>query len=181
MLTVSNEFDHLIRTTQRVGEGNFNLPRRDSDITEFALLNQHFQTMTHALKSRNESIQEFAYLASHDLQEPLRMIQSFIHILKVEYSHAFDEKGLEYFHYVEDGASRLSSLIKDILIYSRASDQYNINESIDLNETLNVVKNQLALFLQENDAIVHISDLPTIHGNTNMLMQLIQNLNSQMQ
>ena len=176
MFTITNEFDHLIRTTSLVSEGTYVIPDHDeSDITEFALLNQQFKIMTQTIKSRNDSIQEFAYLASHDLQEPLRMIQSFIHILKIEYSHLFDPKGLEYFQYVEDGASRLSSLIKGILVYSRASDQYKINEEVDLNNILNIVEKQLALFLKENHTKINVSALPIVKGNVNMVIQVIQN------
>lgn len=123
----------------------------------------------------NQSLEQFAYVASHDLQEPLRKIQSFGDLLKRQYEEQLGE-GVEYLHRMQSGASRMSVLIKDLLTFSRISNRQETMDVVSLADTLETVLNDLELIISETNATIHTGVLPSVQGDVTQLGQLFQNL-----
>lgn len=123
----------------------------------------------------NQELEHFAYVASHDLQEPLRTITSFIQILDRKYGNMFDEDGKQFMGYITDGTRRMQNLIRDLLAYSRVN-RFNTNyEEVDLNDVFDAVNQALNDKINENDAIILAENLPVIQGNKIQLIQVFQN------
>jgi light-regulated signal transduction histidine kinase (bacteriophytochrome) len=128
------------------------------------------------LKRSNKDLEQFAYVASHDLQEPLRMVSSFTQLLERKYRDKLDEDANEYIWYVVDGAKRMQSLINDLLSYSRVTTKVKDFAKINLNETVDEALFNLEIAIEENDAIVVVDSLPQIHGDSSQMVQLFQNI-----
>ncbi len=128
------------------------------------------------LKRSNRDLEQFAYLASHDLQEPLRMVSSFTELLSLEYNERLDAKGREYLHFAHDGAVRMSALIQDILAYSRIGRDMDMSGAVDLNHVVSAAVGKLSALIEETSAMVSHGALPTVRGNAAMLAVLFQNL-----
>ncbi|WP_373515067.1 ATP-binding protein [Persicitalea sp.] len=124
----------------------------------------------------NENLQEFAYIASHDLQEPLRKIQSFSSLLKSKYGNELGKDGLDYLNRMNAAGVRMSTLIKDLLTYSQITTRQQIYGSVALNTVISEVLNILELEIQERQAQIVVPDLPVINGDASQLGQLFQNL-----
>ncbi|MFO7822693.1 MAG: ATP-binding protein [Cyclobacterium sp.] len=139
-------------------------------------LNQALEKKAHDLSRSNEELEQFAYVASHDLQEPLRMISSFIALLGRKYGERLDEKGMQYIHFAVDGASRMRQIILDLLTYSRVGKNLEENPRIQvaflLDEVLHLYRKQI----REKKAVVHYKDLPEVWVDKYLLGQLFQNL-----
>ena len=133
------------------------------------------QASIHDLKRSNDNLQQFAYIASHDLQEPLRKIQSFGDILKTQYSAQLGA-GMDHLQRMQSAASRMSALIKDLLTFSRISTQQEATTSVSLKKALNSVLSDLELTIQETGAVIDVDPLPTVPGDTSQVGQLFQNL-----
>lgn len=127
------------------------------------------------LKRSNENLQQFAYIASHDLQEPLRKIQSFGDILKEQYQTSLGD-GIMYLDRMQQSAGRMSTLIKDLLNYSRISTGQELRELVSLPVILDTVLSDLELVIRDTGAVVRIDPLPAIRGDASQLRQLFQNL-----
>lgn len=128
------------------------------------------------LTQTNQELEHFAYVASHDLQEPLRTITSFIQILDRRYRDKLDDEGLQFMGFIVDGAKRMQSLIHDLLQYSRINRHNTSYEKIDLNEILHTVSGVLKEKIEENNALVMAEHLPEVYGNRIQLTQVFQNL-----
>lgn len=124
----------------------------------------------------NQELEHFAYVASHDLQEPLRTITSFIQILEKRYRGKIDEDGQQFMGFVVEGAKRMQTLIHDLLEYSRINRFNTSYEEIDLNDIFTTVNRVLKEKIDSNDAIVLSEHLPVIHGSRLQLTQVFQNL-----
>jgi PAS domain S-box-containing protein len=124
----------------------------------------------------NKELEHFAYVASHDLQEPLRKITSFIDLLERQYKDQLDEKADEYIERVVDGAARMQQLITDLLEYSRVGQDEISLTSIDLEAVLSRVLSNLGTEIVENSAVIAHDPLPTIQANESLLDRLLQNL-----
>jgi PAS domain S-box-containing protein len=124
----------------------------------------------------NQELEHFAYVASHDLQEPLRTITSFIQILERRYTNKLDEDAIQFMGFVVDGAKRMQTLIHDLLEYSRINRFNTGYEKIDLNEIFNTVSRVLKDKIESNDALVIAENLPYVYGNRIQLTQVFQNL-----
>ena len=127
------------------------------------------------LELKNKELEQFAYVASHDLQEPLRTISSFTELIKKKYIGQFDTKADSYFNYIHQSSERMRVLIKDLLDYSRigrAKELQEVNCGIVLKETLA----DLAMAINESHAQVKSWPLPVINGNPTEIKQLFQNL-----
>jgi len=127
------------------------------------------------LQSRNSDLEQFAYVASHDLQEPLRTIASYVELLEVKYSENFDADGKQYMRYVVQSTHRLKKLIKDLLEYSRIGSSYR-SERIDMNQLADEVLADLGQLIAESNAKVNLEPLPKIQGSTTDLKLLLLNL-----
>lgn len=140
------------------------------NITEEVMLREE-------LKRSNSELQNFAYIASHDLQEPLRMVTSFLDLLKVEYGGQLSDEADQYIDFAVDGAQRMKQLIQDLLTYSRISTQGGNFTQINLNLILQYALTDLSLKIQETDAQIHYGEnLPTIQGDESQLIRLFVNL-----
>ena len=128
------------------------------------------------LKRSNEDLRQFTAVASHDLQEPLRTITSFGQLLEKKHGKSLDEDGLKLIHYMISGASRLHSLIGDLLTYSNVEGQRLHFESVDCNAILSRVREALDAVLTSTDGKLVSDGLPTISGDRSQVFQLFQNL-----
>ncbi|ADB36221.1 ATP-binding protein [Spirosoma linguale] len=133
------------------------------------------QASIHDLQRSNDNLQQFAYVASHDLQEPLRKIQSFGDLLKNQYADNLGE-GIDYLKRMQTAANRMSTLIRDLLSFSRITTRQEVTETVSLAETLSMVVLDLEVMIQETGAEMRIHPLPTVLGDRSQLIQLFQNL-----
>lgn len=129
-----------------------------------------------ALEQRNRELQDFAYVASHDLQEPLRKIRAFADLLIEDFNDALDDTGRYYLERMQDGAKRMSQLISDLLDYSRVTTRAQPFEPVDLNKVMHHVISDLELRISDAEASIDVDDLPTIEGDETQIRQLLQNL-----
>ncbi|PRZ21239.1 PAS domain S-box protein [Flavobacterium granuli] len=125
-------------------------------------INQKLETQTKELQRSNEELEQFAFITSHDLQEPLRMITSFMDQLKRKYADQLDDKALQYIHYATDGAKRMKQIILDLLLYSRANSPTEQKEPIKLNEILSEFLLLRRKLIEEKNAIISYDDLPVL-------------------
>ncbi|GGD34766.1 PAS domain S-box protein [Flavobacterium orientale] len=139
-------------------------------------LNTSLKKHTQELELANEELDQFAFTASHDLQEPLRMITSFMDLLKRKYGHQLDDKAHQYIHFATDGAKRMKRIIIDLLEYSRAGRFAEVSESIDLNEVMEDYLRLRRKIIQEKNAQINFGDLPTVVGEKAPLVQTIHSL-----
>ncbi len=129
------------------------------------------------LRRANEDLNQFAYSASHDLQEPLRMVAIYSQMLGRRYETSFDEKGREYLRFTLQGAQRMEMLVKDLLAYTQAGSASGGEiESIDANAVLRQALQHLQNTIEENNASVTAGDLPRVRIQEVHLLQLLQNL-----
>lgn len=128
------------------------------------------------LARSNEELQQFAYVASHDLQEPLRMVASYTQLLARRYRDKLDDDGLEFINYAVDGATRMQRLIQDLLAYSRVGTRGDAFEPVPLSRALERALANLKVALEEAGAVITNDPLPTLHGDLSQLAQLFQNL-----
>lgn len=138
--------------------------------------NLELKKQSKALKQSNDDLEQFVYIVSHDLQEPLRMITSFMALLEKKYAHYLDEKARQYIFYATDGASRMRRMLMDLLEYSRASRSNLETEPVDMNALLQEVILSHNVVIQESKAEITVDHLPTIQTSRTPLLQVVQNL-----
>ncbi|WP_254863906.1 PAS domain-containing sensor histidine kinase [Halovivax gelatinilyticus] len=144
------------------------------DVTERKAHERRLEEAKAQLEASNERLEQFAYAASHDLQEPLRMVSSYLSLLERRYADALDDEAQEFIEYAVDGAGRMREMIDGLLAYSRIETQGRPLEPVELNA---VVDDVLAdLQLQLDDADVRVDELPHVEGDGTQLRQLFQNL-----
>jgi PAS domain S-box-containing protein len=128
------------------------------------------------LSRSNVELEQFAYVSSHDLQEPLRMVTSYLQLLQKKYQGHLDDKADMYIHFAVDGAYRMQNLIQDLLDYSRVGAGNNEPESVDCEFILNKVLSDIKLVLKENKATVSHGPVPKVMADPTQLVQVFQNL-----
>lgn len=128
------------------------------------------------LQRSNQQLEEFAYIASHDLQEPLRTITSFIQLLKKRNQDQLNAEAEEFMGYIVSGATRMKSLINDLLSYSKIESKAYEPVEVNLDITLEIVKANLRMKIHESKVEIKHEPLPTIHGDSTLIIQLFQNL-----
>ncbi|MBE0434942.1 MAG: PAS domain S-box protein [Methylomicrobium sp.] len=147
-----------------------------SDISAYREAQEALQQRTEELARSNKELEQFAYVASHDLQEPLRMVASFTQLLARRYEGKLDADADEFIHYAVDGATRMQTLINDLLAYSRVGTRLKPFEAVSLEIVLQKALDNLRLAVEESGAEIVRPTLPTIMGDTVQLTQLFQNL-----
>jgi PAS domain S-box-containing protein len=128
------------------------------------------------LKRSNADLEQFAYVASHDLQEPLRMVASYTELLAEHYKGKVDEKAEKYISYAVEGAQRMQQLVKDLLSYSRVDSQAKAPELIKSDVVLKDVLDRLKVAIEESHARIAYDGLPALRADTVQLAQVFQNL-----
>lgn len=142
---------------------------------EMAIKNQALAEANGLLVRSNANLQTFAYIASHDLQEPLRKIQQFGDLLKTDYTDSTSQAFI-YLERMQTAASRMSTLIRDLLNYSRISNQRDESAPVSLQTIVATVLNTLDWTIQQTGAQIQVGPLPTLPGDASQLGQLFQNL-----
>lgn len=127
-------------------------------------------------KQANEELSQFAYIASHDLKEPLRMVSSFMMLLSKKYKGKLDTQADEYIEYAVDGAERMKTMIDALLEYARVDSTKKSTEVVDWREIVNDVLIDLSVLIEETDASVVVDDLPSINADPIQIRRLFQNI-----
>ena len=153
--------------------GTFGLSR---DITARKQAEEALNTKARELARSNKDLEEFAYVASHDLQEPLRMIASYTQLLERRYKDKLDQDAHEFIAYAVDGASRMQVLINDLLAYSRVGTRGKPFARVACEEVLARTRSNLKILIEETGAELSHSTLPCVMGDPTQLTQLFQNL-----
>lgn len=128
------------------------------------------------LEDSNDRLEQFAYAASHDLQEPLRMVTSYLQLIENRYGDELDEDGEEFIEFAVDGASRMNAMIEGLLDYSRIETQGDPFELVDLDAVLDDVLTDLQFKIEETDTEISREPLPSVDGDRQQFQQLFQNL-----
>lgn len=153
------------------------LEKRVEERTESLQKTQdNLQELVNNLEISNRELEQFAYVASHDLQEPLRMISSFTQLLERRYKNQLDDDADEFIGYVVEGAQRMKYLIDDLLAFSRITSEAEHFELFNLETALNVVLSYLNPLIEQNNTIITHEPLPSIKGDYSQIQQLLQNL-----
>jgi len=140
--------------------------------------NEEIDIKNKQLEHSNEDLQQFAYVASHDLKEPLRMIHSYTTLLERRYNDQLDESGKEFMHFIVDAVDRMKILLDDLLDYSRSGNQEMPDKMVDVGDMMLIVSSNLGKQIEENkgNLIVRTENMPAIRAHNSQLMQLLQNL-----
>lgn len=146
------------------------------DITDMKTAQVELANQTKELQRSNEELEQFAYVASHDLQEPLRMISSYVQLISKRIESGKTEGLGEYMEFAIGGVNRIQALISDLLQYSRVHRKGNPFAEVDLNEVGNIVKAHLMNRISETGAIVTFGPMPKVMGDSFQLIRLLQNL-----
>jgi len=147
-----------------------------TDITERKQAEQELESLNERLRTSNERLEQFAHAVSHDLQEPLRMVSSYLQLLADRHGETLDEDAHEYLEFAVDGADRMRQMIDGLLQYSRVGTQGASFEPVDLNNVLADVRTDLRRRIEETDAEITVEELPAVDGDADQLRQLFQNL-----
>jgi signal transduction histidine kinase len=129
-----------------------------------------------ALLRSNTELEQLAYVASHDMQEPLRMVASYLQLLAQRYQGQLDADADEFIGYAVDGAKRMQALINDLLAYSRVGTKARPFQPTDCNEIVDIALGNLVLAIKETGALIRVGPLPRLMGDPSQLRQLFQNL-----
>ncbi|HEV8083882.1 MAG TPA: PAS domain S-box protein [Chitinophagaceae bacterium] len=139
-------------------------------------LNKELEKNIKQLEISNVELEQFAYVASHDLQEPLRMITSFLTLLEKKYRGIIDDKGQQYIDFAVDGGIRMRQIILDLLEYSRIGRAEDKTEEVDLNELVNGIIGLHSKQINETNAVLNIAKLPVLNISRTPMRQVFQNL-----
>jgi PAS domain S-box-containing protein len=148
----------------------------ERDITARKNAEAQLQRTLADLERSNKELEQFAYVASHDLQEPLRMISSYTQLLAKRYESQLDEKARRYVNYTVDGVIRMQALINDLLTYSRAGTRGRPLEATDTHALLGEAVRNLTTMIAETHALITNDDLPTVRADASQLVLVFQNL-----
>jgi len=146
------------------------------DVTPRKQAEERLKLQTQELVRSNQELVQFAYVASHDLKEPLRMVTNFVRLLERKYKGKLDQEADEFINYAVDGALRMYELINDLLAYSRVGTRREPFHLTNLNEVLESVTSNLSVSIAETGARVHYTDLPVVVADPIQMVQLLQNL-----
>ena len=146
------------------------------DITQRKQTEESLIKTMQELERSNKELEQFAYIASHDLQEPLRMVSSYVQLLAQRYKGRFDADADDFIHYAVDGARRMQRMINDLLSYSRVGTRGKPFGQADCDEILKQVLAGLKLQIEESGALITSDPLPVVMADASQLHQVFQNL-----
>ena len=146
------------------------------DITERKVANEKLKAYAAELERSNRELQDFAYVSSHDLQEPLRKIQAFSNRLETKYGNQLDDNGRDYLNRIQNAAARMQNLIQDLLSFSRVGTKAQTFVLVQLNTIIEGVLSDYELKIEEVSAIIKVDNLPVISADPTQMRQLFQNL-----
>lgn len=185
---------HLLRGVQRLKQGDYHYKIDYSGMksapVELLQLCEAFNQMSlniednelelkrqkEELASSNAELEQFAYVASHDLQEPLRMVASYVQLLAKRYQGKLDQDADDFIHYAVDGSQRMQNLINDLLVFSRVGTKGKELKSVDFEVVLQHVLTNLQHAIQESNSLVTHDPMPTLMADSTQMVQLFQNL-----
>ncbi|WP_323753265.1 sensor histidine kinase [Marinobacter sp.] len=163
---LEGQIAELTRTKQRLEE----------EIEQRSRLEQQQQHQTRALERSNEDLEQFAFIASHDLREPLRKLMAFTQMLMTGKYGEFNEKGEQFVRYIREAAERMDALLNSLLRYSRISSSDEGHEELSLQRIVEDACRDLQLRIEESGATIQVGDLCRVRGDAAQLRQLMQNL-----
>jgi PAS domain S-box-containing protein len=167
------------RRTEELESINEELATMNEELTsvnaEFISMNEKLAEANRNLTRSNENLEQFAYIASHDLQEPLRKIQQFGDLLKTRYASTTGDE-LAYLERMQGAANRMSILIKDLLTFSRISTKQVTTEPVMLRQVIADTLDNVSVAIEETRAQIDVTELPIVPGDASQLRQLFQNL-----
>jgi len=178
----NNKFDALLsmqdvtELTTQVNDYRKMRDQAEEEVKEREKIEKRLRVNSEELKRSNEELAQFAYVASHDLQEPLRMVSGYLTLIKKRYNDKLDDAGKEFIHFAVDGAERMRNLIQALLSYSRVSSNKRPLEETDLNVVVDNVLRGLKNRIEETDADVKIEKFPVVEVDKVQMEQLFQNL-----
>jgi PAS domain S-box-containing protein len=146
------------------------------DVTPIREAEKQLKALNENLERSNRELEQFAYVASHDLQEPLRMVSSYTQLLEQRYKDKLDQDANDFIGYAVDGANRMQRLIQDLLEYSRITTRGQPLALLDGHEVLGEAIKNLQAAIQESGALVTSNDLPMVLGDRTQIVQVFQNL-----
>ncbi|CAN5618215.1 hypothetical protein BH09BAC4_BH09BAC4_03120 [soil metagenome] len=171
--------EELAATNEELTANNEEYAAINEELTasgeEVEQANKDLEEINRHLTRSNQNLEQFAYIASHDLQEPLRKIQQFGDLLKTRYVGSSGED-LVYLDRMQIAASRMSLLIKDLLAFSRISTSQAVPDSVALTTVVDDAVDTLSILIDESSATIHVEALPIVQGDASQLEQLFQNL-----
>lgn len=144
-------------------------------VNESNTYNEEIEKQSNELKEKNTELEHFAYIASHDLREPLRTVESFVDVIRQEYEVREDENLKTYFTFITDALSRMGLMVESLLSYSRIGKSPGF-EMVDINNLVAEVKTDLDQIIKQHNAIINTTNLPTINCLQVEIKQLFQNL-----
>jgi PAS domain S-box-containing protein len=148
----------------------------NAEIEQQKRIEKALKEVTINLARSNADLQQFAYVASHDLQEPLRAVTGFLSLLVKKESGNLDADSQKYINHAVEGAHRMRALVNDLLTYARVESRGTEFEPVQLSKVLERVKSDLSVQIEENGALIDSDQLPTVTGDPTQLAQLFQNL-----
>ena len=174
LLKAYNELEDRVRErTLELQEANTSL---EKEIAERKATADELRKKSEELARSNLELQQFAYVASHDLQEPLRAISGFTELLERRYKGQLDERADKYLSFIVDGTNQMNRIIHDLLAYSRVQTKAQEFGFIDMNQPLNQALLNLQASIREKNAVIRRDPLPGIYADGTQITQLFQNL-----
>jgi len=170
---LARTFDQMVTLLQRVTAGRDQMKK---EVAERCLVEVALKRNLEKLTRTNQQLEEFNYVASHDLQEPLRKIQKFCQMLEKDLGTSLPEAAGKDLAYIADGADRMQRLVLDLLAYSRLGRDSVRFSSISLEQVVDQALSNLALSIEEKQARIECEALPEVTGDSCLLIELYQNL-----
>jgi signal transduction histidine kinase len=174
--SITAPINNLNMIAEGFSKGDLSVTMDESRKDEFGLLALHFNKSIEKLKQYTRELQDFAHIASHDLQEPLRKILAFSERLSVKYSGSLGDQGINYLERMQRAAGRMQRLVESLLVYSQVIKHEKPFVTVDLMEVANGVLTDLEVQIQDVDGHVEIGTLPTLHADPAQMQQLFENI-----
>ena len=175
--TVLTDVTEIKKTKEELRRANIELEKKVSERTKGLVQSQsQLQRTVEELARSNTELMEFAYVASHDLQEPLRMVVSYLTLLESKYHDDLNPTALEYIQYAVSGGKRMRNLIDDLLRYSRLENKEIAFSCVDMNAVIARTVDLLQVSIKESGANIETADLPSVNADESQMVQVMQNL-----